>query len=1027
MLLALLAACKNPFVQKITDNPGNGGSAAIYTVTFDKNHSDTTVWTEANPKTVAVTSPATTVGTLPTPPTRTSYTFVSWNTEPGGGGSTFTGTTPVTASITVYARWEAAPDPYTIRINLFDNEGNDAVTASPVSGQPGNEITLNYTLANRNINNALTFTGTHTAIQEVTSPGTGTRRYTINQADASAEKVITINATFFHSDKQRDTIAFANAYNETITYGDNGNLFTKAITTTGSGSGAITYTSDTTSVATVNSATGEVTIHAAGTATITATKAEDGTYAQATARYTLTVGKKSVTITGLSAADKVYDATPSVNITGTAAIDKFGADDVTITAGTASFADKNVGTNKTVTFSGYALGGAAAGNYALSAQPAATASITPKPLTIPAPGTITKVYNAETTGPVTAGVLSGVISGDTVTVTAVGTFDQADVGTGIEVTVVYTLSGADAGNYTKPANVSGTGSITKATGRTVTAPTMASRTEDSITLHAVTVQTPTYGQTVEYAYSNAATSVPASGWVSTLEFTGLNSNTNYFFFARTAENANCFQGAEAVSNAIRPRADDPARMTKINFEEPISGITYTNGANSPTITVVNDPDTANHSSEKSLQIATSSGESYNQAAVIPIYLPYALDNYESVSFRFRLISGTESDLTNGRAINVYAAANTSTFTRYSFGNPASNGSQQFAANLVATTPGQGTAGVGFGNSYQNVWTDYELALTPSNQTMKDLQGNIFIAIGINHQNQATYMFDDITFLLKDGFVRPASIDPTTATYFKDPSNTTGHVAIPVTMKFNDATALTSITNGSTPLVENTDYTKSGDIVTLPISYLDTLPAGTATLTFNFDKGAAPTIAIQIIPVGATGLKIKYDFANGDTVPSGYPKYYSSQPTDLATTFSAGPVTSTSGVGSSSSYFGKSILLVTKTSGHSSPRFVLPFNLGAGNALSGYSKIEIMVRAIDGDLTNTKTWHLRVGTTASGTSLGSYNTSFGGSFPSGGQADFSKVTIPISSAGSYTNDVDLGFEVNNTSAFRYEVASIELIP
>ena len=89
--------------------------ANTYTVTFNKNHSDTTGYTEADPQTKTVTAPTTTVVTLPVPPTRAGYTFDSWNTQPGGGGSTFTAATTVTESIPVYAKWN--PVTYTIAYN----------------------------------------------------------------------------------------------------------------------------------------------------------------------------------------------------------------------------------------------------------------------------------------------------------------------------------------------------------------------------------------------------------------------------------------------------------------------------------------------------------------------------------------------------------------------------------------------------------------------------------------------------------------------------------------------------------------------------------------------------------------------------------------------------------------------------------------------------------------------------------------------------------------------------------------------
>jgi uncharacterized repeat protein (TIGR02543 family) len=72
-----------------------------YIVTFDSQYA--TVPASSTTKTIV--SPATTVGTLPTAPTKTGYTFGGWYTAVSGGGTAFTATTPVTANITVYAKW----------------------------------------------------------------------------------------------------------------------------------------------------------------------------------------------------------------------------------------------------------------------------------------------------------------------------------------------------------------------------------------------------------------------------------------------------------------------------------------------------------------------------------------------------------------------------------------------------------------------------------------------------------------------------------------------------------------------------------------------------------------------------------------------------------------------------------------------------------------------------------------------------------------------------------------------------------
>ena len=91
---------------------------------------------------------------------------------------------------------------------------------------------------------------------------------------------------------------------------------------------------------------------------------------------TLTIDPRLLTVTA-TAADKVYDGT-------TAATVIFGDDrvagDVLTLAGTANFADKNVGTGKTVTISGITLGGADAGNYGFNTSLFSIASITPRGL-----------------------------------------------------------------------------------------------------------------------------------------------------------------------------------------------------------------------------------------------------------------------------------------------------------------------------------------------------------------------------------------------------------------------------------------------------------------------------------------------------------------------------------------------------------------------------------------------------------------------------------------------------------------------
>ena len=101
-----------------------------------------------------------------------------------------------------------------------------------------------------------------------------------------------------------------------------------------------------------------------------------------TQSITVTIGKKAVTVSGITAQDKVYDGTTDVVL----AFDKvvfegmIQGDALTITAGGA-FGDAQAGTDKVVSISNLVLGGQSIGNYRLAEtgnQTEARAAITPK-------------------------------------------------------------------------------------------------------------------------------------------------------------------------------------------------------------------------------------------------------------------------------------------------------------------------------------------------------------------------------------------------------------------------------------------------------------------------------------------------------------------------------------------------------------------------------------------------------------------------------------------------------------------------
>src|SRR6185503_13067793 len=74
-----------------------------------------------------------------------------------------------------------------------------------------------------------------------------------------------------------------------------------------------------------------------------------------------------------SGANKVYDGTTTATVT--LSDDRAAGDDLTASHTTAAFADKNVGTGKTVSVSGISVAGTDAGNYTANTSATTAADI----------------------------------------------------------------------------------------------------------------------------------------------------------------------------------------------------------------------------------------------------------------------------------------------------------------------------------------------------------------------------------------------------------------------------------------------------------------------------------------------------------------------------------------------------------------------------------------------------------------------------------------------------------------------------
>ena len=222
------------------------------------------------------------------------------------------------------------------------------------------------------------------------------------------------------------------------------------VTATGGGTGAVTY-SVVSGPAIISGNT--VTLTGAGAVVLRANKAADNNYNAKSVQTTITVNKKKVTITGITAQNKVYDGGRAASVSGTAIVrGKESGDTVSVLGGTATFANKMVGNNKTVTFMGFTLSGKDADKYTLAAQPKTmTANITAKPVTT----TITiqdKAFDGLNTAVITSAALNGVISGDKVSLFTpypTATFASVNAASNIAVNFSgnFELTGADKGNY----------------------------------------------------------------------------------------------------------------------------------------------------------------------------------------------------------------------------------------------------------------------------------------------------------------------------------------------------------------------------------------------------------------------------------------------------------------------------------------------------------------------------------------------------------------------------------------------------
>jgi hypothetical protein len=182
---------------------------------------------------------------------------------------------------------------------------------------------------------------------------------------------------------------------------------------------------------------------------------------------TANITPKAVTVSGITALDKVYDGSKTAGVS-TAGIQYsnggFITGDVIAPTVTGEFLNKNAAANKTVNLStSWAADATTLANYSITDQTAASADISKRVVTL-AGSTLTKTYDGTThmlAGVTGYGTLGNTVAGDSVSVSGKAAFADANSGSQAVAQGSATLVGTDAGNY-QISWTNGSGTIDKA-------------------------------------------------------------------------------------------------------------------------------------------------------------------------------------------------------------------------------------------------------------------------------------------------------------------------------------------------------------------------------------------------------------------------------------------------------------------------------------------------------------------------------------------------------------------------------------
>ena len=294
-----------------------------------------------------------------------------------------------------------------------------------------------------------------------------------------------------------------------------------------------------------------------------------------------------LTVTGnnIYAGNKTYNGTTSAIMYGMSlSSGVISGDTVGIMGSSSSFTNANVGTWPVNPL--FSLYGTARSNYTLTQPTLSTITATISPASLTVGGNITvveKQYDGTSVATISGAELKGVISGDNVSLSVIGEYEDESIGLNKPVTISYSVSGTSVGNYTfTPPTTNYYGNIISDIPAPTNVVAVAGVQSASISF------TPPINGTVGYyivtASSASMTDEYTTGYSSPIMVDNLKNSASYQFKVRPYD-ANGNAGTEsAASNYITTSSDSLTYVVS-------TGRTYTVYGGSSSLVTVSIPST----------------------------------------------------------------------------------------------------------------------------------------------------------------------------------------------------------------------------------------------------------------------------------------------------------------------------------------------------------------------------------------------------------------------------------------------------